>query len=627
MKKSFHLACTTRFVPCQILWLVVAFLSFSQNAQANVYATNLRLNGGTTNIAPSGTNYSLSYVLNEPADSGVIIDVTSGTNIIRTFTIPNGPGTSRGTNLVIWDGRDAASNSLPPGVYSFRVTAAAAGYVGWTQISDDANDGNYVYEPRGIAVNKNPNSPYYGRVFVGNAFPAPNDVVPGDKVGLLKLNADGSPAEEGEYSTGGWLWSGDDFSPWKLEVAPDDRVYVNDWFSRGIILSFDQTLSSNSLRMVLRSDNWPNGGAVNLSGPFISRSGTNTQIWMADASLGGVGIRRWNLNANGVIETNDLGTTVVQAGPGTDLPFYPYDVAVDQSNRVYTIQYRPTPPNESTYRVFRFPAYNEAGPAPTNADWKIGLADNTMAGATGISVDPTATYVAVSFRGLIAPPAAPQFGSVRVFYATNGAPVVKPTPTDNPNHDYWDASWDNVGNLYVIDNIASVWRVYSPPGKNQATTVAVATLTVPGAGPAAPILTNAAYANGLFQCQLLGQADVTYIIEASKNLQSWTPVATNTAPTTIRSITVSAPLDSSFYRAVVGTASAPARPILSAPALAGAQFQFNLTGSPNATYIIQVSTDLLSWAPILTNTSANATRPISVPATGPRNVYRALLSP
>ena len=43
---------------------------------------------------------------------------------------------------------------------------------------------------------------------------------PGDLVGLLKRNADGSPAEEGVYSSGGWSWATNSgFSPWKIEVA------------------------------------------------------------------------------------------------------------------------------------------------------------------------------------------------------------------------------------------------------------------------------------------------------------------------------------------------------------------------------------------------------------------------
>jgi len=176
-----------------------------------------------------------------------------------------------------------------------------------------------------------------------------------------------------------------------------------------------------------------------------------------------------------------------------------------------------------------------------------------------------------------------------------------------------------------VDNIASAWRVYSPPGKNRSTTAALATLTVGGAH-VAPILTNAFYANGQFSFLLLGEPNVTYVIEATSNFGTWIPVATNTAPTATRSITVNASSATSFFRARIGV-SGPVGPVLSAPVYTGNQFQFTLTGASNATYVILVSTDLVNWSSVLTNTSANAVRPISIPATGPRNFYRALLIP
>ena len=89
---------------------------------------------------------------------------------------------------------------------------------------------SHVFEPSGIAVNKNTNSPYYGRVFVGNA-------PPDSGAGICKFNADGSPADEGGFSQG-YPWPGGGYapgylySPWKIAVAEDDTVYINDWSGR-----------------------------------------------------------------------------------------------------------------------------------------------------------------------------------------------------------------------------------------------------------------------------------------------------------------------------------------------------------------------------------------------------------
>src|SRR5262245_29111588 len=164
--------------------------------QANVYPSNLRLNGAVTNVPFGGvvTNVAISYVLNEDATAGAVISIRNGPTAVRTLTATNGgPGALRGTNVVNWDGKNDAQQSVPSGTYSVSVAAAAVGYTNWTQITSDTNEGNAVFEARGIAVNRNPSSPYYGRIYVANAsegpFPTNN---PGDAVGILKLNADAS---------------------------------------------------------------------------------------------------------------------------------------------------------------------------------------------------------------------------------------------------------------------------------------------------------------------------------------------------------------------------------------------------------------------------------------------------
>jgi hypothetical protein len=521
-----------------LVGLMVALLTINPVAtRANVYATNLRLNGGTTNVSiPSGGNVSISFLLNEPATT-VSIDIKSGATIARTITITNGPGTLRGTNTVTWNGKNDSGINVGGGAYSISITAAAAGFGDWMQTSDDFNDGNYVWDPAGISVNKNTNSFYYGRVFVANGSPGPHPGTdPGDAVGIQKLNSDGSPAAEGIFSTGGYPWVGDSFSPWKIEAGSDDRVYINNLSQQGIVMSFDQAITSNSSRAVFRSDNWPNSGQVKFSGPFLTSAGSTMQIWLADTRTNGVGIRRWDLIANGTVATNDLGITVVQAGASSDLNPSPYDVTVDRSNYIYTIQNRAAG-SDPAYRVLRFPPYQ--GASETIADWKIGTGDDALRGASGIAVDTTASLVAVAFNDISSTV------GVRIFDVATGGGV-----TALGAHGGNDVAWDNAGNLYVVDSFDSVWRVYSPPGTNQATTVALPFVQVQAA-PIQPILSQPGYASGQFHFTLLGEANLSYIIQASTNLQAWAPVVTNTAPIASRLITVTAPASRSFYRALL----------------------------------------------------------------------------
>src|SRR6266550_3464207 len=93
-----------------LLWcgMLILPLLLVQNVRANVYATNLRFNGGTTNVTvPTITNIRITYILNEAATAGVTIDIKSGATLVRSISITNpNPGTLRGTNLVVWDGKD-----------------------------------------------------------------------------------------------------------------------------------------------------------------------------------------------------------------------------------------------------------------------------------------------------------------------------------------------------------------------------------------------------------------------------------------------------------------------------------------------------------------------------------------
>jgi hypothetical protein len=468
-------------------------------SKANVYATNVRLNGGATNVVSgTGTNVTISYLLNEPASLGATVQILSGSTPVRTITIPAGsPGTLTGTNAVVWDGTGDGSTTLTTGAYSVSITAVSSGYTNWTQITTDTNIGNIVSEPNGIAVDSNANSPYYGRVFVTISLAANNpgtNPPPGDTVGILKLNADGSLADDGLSTTGGHNWEGDSglsfSSPWKIAVSPDDYVYVNDLWNTGEIYRWDPLISTNSLLYVLRPDNY---GATNiLSGPFISGSGANARLWMVDNN-GYRGVIRYAFSTNGACATNDTGLNVVGVGTATNnLSLYPYDVALDKNGVIYVAQDSPLYGGDlgnAGPRVLRFPAYNPAtnGNLPElKADWTFG-GDTNSSGAYAVAVDPTGTYLAASFVGYLGDNGMGGLayfnGNTKVLFATNGAVATEldlgAVLNGVTNHFDTACAWDPVGNLYYTDSLANgdlggTWRAVSPPGTNQATTASIA---------------------------------------------------------------------------------------------------------------------------------------------------------
>jgi len=536
----------------KMLWVgLFLFLCACLPARANVYATDIQINGSLqAGVVVPGNPVTISFILNQVA-TNVFIQIYAGSKVVKTFA----GGANTGFNTVVWDGTNDDGTAAAVGAYNISITAAAAGYDQWTNITDDGTN-FFVSVPTGIAVNKNTNSPYYGRVFVGNVY-AGN----GMSVGILKCNADGSPADEGGFGTGGYPWSGggyDQPSPWKMDIGSDDRLYVDDWSqngaANGVVMSFDQVLSTNFLD-VLRIDNYPYAG-ISLSGPCVCGECTNMQVFMADINtvyLGGLGILSWTINSAGVVASNDLGTVDVTLTNNSDLTLAPYAVSVDTNGNIYTIQRDET--NDLNPRVLAFPPPPVGGPPDTASLWEIGGGDPTLVETYGVAVDPTATFVAVASRGYNDGngPDALADGGTSIFLAADGSLVtnINQDPAGNTNQEMIDVAWDNVGNLYANDFSDSVWRVYSPPGPNQATTVAVPIIQVYNS-ITPPQLSQAVANLGQLNFTLTGQSNVTYVIQQSPDLINWTPVATNFSPASVLPVSFSPPDMQDFYRAVAG---------------------------------------------------------------------------
>jgi FlgD Ig-like domain len=498
------------------LALCVLLASPAPSARANVYATNIKLDGNYTNlVCAPGTGLSISYLLNEPATMGVTVSILSGANAVRTIAVPAGsPGALRGANSVTWDGLDSNSNNLSGGTYSVAVTAAATGFTNWTQTSVDTNAGNYVYDPVAIAVDQNQGSRYFGRVFVSNAEANTGGTNVGDGVGILKLNADGSPAEESPtnwITTGGYDWAGDGFSPWKIRISADDHVYIMDDNQEGnplpgTVYRWDPTLATNAEQTVLSTTNFLD------QDPFVpsfalSGSGTNSQLWWADYIETfstdpnfSKGVVRYNLT-NGICGSNDTGTIAVgtydYAGnlTGSNLDEAPRDVAIDREGNIDVIQ----DTNYISAAVLSFPAYNPAsnGGAPEiTPTWFVGNNDPNYAEPLGIAVNPASAQIAVAFQGSTN-------GSVKILSSTNGSLVANLDlgSGDSVTHVDSDCAWDAAGNVYVARypnaNAPGVWRVFSPPGTNQAVTVAPENFQVPGSPIQPPEITKIAESGGV----------------------------------------------------------------------------------------------------------------------------------
>jgi len=143
-----------------------------------------------------------------------------------------------------------------------------------TLISSDANKLVRFNAPRGLAVNRNPASPYFGRIYVSNAdtgsvAAVSRNLVNGD--GIFMLNADFTDAVgQGDTArTGGinfrTILSDTGNKPWRIEVGQDNNLYISDYTS---------------------PTNIPFTGNLYVTDPDVS-AGSGTNVFVFDSNVSG----------------------------------------------------------------------------------------------------------------------------------------------------------------------------------------------------------------------------------------------------------------------------------------------------------------------------------------------------
>lgn len=179
---------------------------------ANIYASELKVN------TVSGT--SLEFTLNENATS-VIITINDENGEVKS--IDAGP-LNKGHNSVSADLSD-----LSQGTYTWSVTAMAGVVDRPVKISNNSRPEMQFFSARGVAVDNEFDSPFFGRVYAVES--APGQVTnrsTDDGVYILNAALEDVTAQGAKSYDGGVVW-GAGSSPFRLCVAPDGKVYMNDW--------------------------------------------------------------------------------------------------------------------------------------------------------------------------------------------------------------------------------------------------------------------------------------------------------------------------------------------------------------------------------------------------------------
>ncbi len=177
--------------------------SLASVAGAHPYASGLTNNSGV-----------ISWVLNETATDVKVVFDNGAT------TIDYGSGLMVGTNVFTLGSHT-----------NFSIVVFKVGSNVLNQISSDANIYNDFHGPRGVAINKNPKTWNFGRIYVANASPGSAGARPITTRGIYALDAasgDCLGLGNSAATAGMFLGSSTTFSPYKLAVGPDDALYVGD---------------------------------------------------------------------------------------------------------------------------------------------------------------------------------------------------------------------------------------------------------------------------------------------------------------------------------------------------------------------------------------------------------------
>lgn len=191
---------------CRLLltWAVVTFFGLGATiVKATPYASEITNNNGTIQfyINESGGNVTVTY--EDGSTNENFNGVTTGTNVAA------GPYSFSLTD-----------NSIVHTSYTISIFKIGSGKAGLVPTPFQTPHTFFFSKGsfRGVDVNKNPESPDFGQIYIAA------DTAPG----LYRLNADGSLINS---NSAGISWLDNGLSPYRIGVAPDDYLMVGDYSS------------------------------------------------------------------------------------------------------------------------------------------------------------------------------------------------------------------------------------------------------------------------------------------------------------------------------------------------------------------------------------------------------------
>ena len=445
-----------------VLALAAVLLS-SFVVRATPYASGITNDNGT-----------IRFIMNEAGATVTVVYTDDGT------TNTSFDGVSTGLNQA----KGPASFDLL-GHNSYKITCYKSGNGTPFLISSDTYSNSMWANPRGVAVNPNPKVGYlFGHIYAGSSGPGGYSTPghPGFKGnGLYGFNADQTDGTGlGTNAAGTSAFLGNP-GPWKISVAPDNSVIVNDFSTPGAALyAFAPDLRSSNLVLAIVGQTAAAlagiHGDMNGGGIITGSAADNTlTVWTADGGMGvppgtvlGPGTRTASYNC--VYRYNVGGA--IPAGGWNHIPDWGYtmgldgipelkdSVAIGKDGKIWAGFGRGNMSNpdvqilDPTGSTILYTSWDSTGALTDPFNGSLG---GGAVGLNGCKVSPSGNYFASTDAN----------SGITVVSIKNGLPD-DGTIFSVPNSPYTASSrgidWDAADNIYLASSGQFLLRIYSLGG-------------------------------------------------------------------------------------------------------------------------------------------------------------------
>lgn len=418
---------------------------------ARIFAYNL-----TSTATAEG--YDISYELNENAESVELIFTESETDT-ELESLPLS-ALAKGKNTV-----SVAKADIPTGTSNWSLRVVAGNVTKLTKLSDNSNAYSY-FAPKGVSVDKSPESPYFGRVYVTNTAAGTANGRP-TAIGLYVLGADGSDitSQGNNAYNGGLSWTGANAeSPRKLAVASDGRLFVCDASAAnaGIYYVNPATFAMSSVFTGATNS----AGKLTINGTYVAGqmtaigirgTGANTQLYAVDKTASGIAWKKL-VNVYNIGEATTWTKAPTSSSAASSYLGNDNNSIAPVGTGYWAGQYR-GPGGNSTANPCMFYYSDEYKEAVFNTAEPNVIATSSQNGA--LAVNEKENTIALSNNG-----------GVSVFtykMKKDGTPIVTEkfkSTLASTGVTYDDFEFDYAGNLYAVSHSGKSVSVWAMPTDN-----------------------------------------------------------------------------------------------------------------------------------------------------------------